>query len=175
MEQKYSNNEILVMILVIVIILFIGYSIHYENFELIEYPINKITPQVRFNPNAEIAFVYFYTHNIFPYAKHSMLNILSYAEKYNYGVIIYDKPFNDNVSLSWNKIAAIIENLSKDKYKYLIWIDADAVISNFNIKIESFIDANPSVDLYLCMDIIIQKYVIDHSFSSLLLCSYYSF
>jgi len=157
MQQKYFNNEILIMILLMVLIIFIFDSGLNEDFELSKYPIKKITPQVKFNPNAEIVFVYFYTSNIFSYAKHSMLNILSYANKYNYGVIIYDKPFNDDVSLCWNKISAIIENLSQSQYKYLVWIDADAIIINFDIRIESFINSNPSVDLYLCSDIIIQK------------------
>ena len=67
--------------------MFIYKTSYLEKFEQIEYTIKKIEPQVKFNPNAKIAFVYFYTPNIFSYAKHSILNILSYAEKHNYSVV----------------------------------------------------------------------------------------
>jgi hypothetical protein len=145
----------MIFLIVLIIIVFISKTTNFEKFQIQEYPIKKIEPQVKFNENASIAFVYFYTHNIFSYAKHSILNLLSYAEKYNYAVIIYDKPFNDDVGMCWNKIVTIMENLKK--FQYLVWIDADAIIVNFNIKIESFIEKYPGYDLYLCEDIIIQK------------------
>ena len=153
--DEIKTDYIMIFLIVIIIIVFIYKTSYFEKFKITKYPIKKIEPQVKFNTNALIAFVYFYTHNIFPYAKHSILNILSYAEKYNYAVIIYDKPFNDEVAMCWNKIATIMENLKN--YQYLVWIDADAIIVNFNIKIESFIDKYPEYDLYLCEDIVIQK------------------
>ena len=115
------------------------------------YKINNILPETIYNPNAKISFVYVYTPNINGYATHSILNILKYAEKYNYGVIIYNNVFNNIVSPCWNKIAAIIKNLYK--HEYLVWIDADALINNFDITLESIIKTNPNVDLHLCWDI----------------------
>jgi hypothetical protein len=152
-----ETNSIYVMIflIVIIIIVFIYKTTYLENFEQKYYLIKNIEPQVKFNSKATIAFVYFYTPNIFSYAKHSILNILSYAEKHNYAVIIYDKPFNDDVSMCWNKIVTIMENLKN--YEYLVWMDADAIIVNPTIKIESFIEKYPGYDLYLCEDIIVQK------------------
>jgi hypothetical protein len=156
MEKISICSDLVMVFLIIIIIVVFAYKSNYlENFEQNKYPIKKVAPQVKFNSTASIAFVYFYTPNIFSYAKHSLLNILSYAEKYNYAVIIYDTPFNDQVSMCWNKIATIIENLKN--YKYLVWIDADAIIINNSIKIESFIEKYPNYDLYLCEDIIVQK------------------
>ena len=153
--DEINPNYIMIFLIVVIIIVFIYKTSYLEKFEQIEYTIKKIEPQVKFNPNAKIAFVYFYTPNIFSYAKHSILNILSYAEKHNYAVIIYDQPFNNDVSMCWNKIVTIIENLKN--YQYLVWMDADAIIVNPNTKIESFIEKYPGYDLYLCEDIIIQK------------------
>lgn len=154
-DNSYYNSCFIIIIILFFVFMFIfNYDEYFTTFPtgLI---IKKQIPQVNFNPKAEIAFVYVYTPNIFPYAKHSILNILSYAEKYGYGVIIYNQVFNDVVSPCWNKIAAILENIHN--YKYLVWIDADAIIVNFDKKIESFINENQSVDLYLCQDIILHK------------------
>jgi hypothetical protein len=155
--DKTNLNCVWIFLIVLIIIIFVFKSNYLENFEQKTYPIKKIEPQVKFNSNAKsaIGIVYFYTSNIFSYAKHSILNILSYAGKHNYTVIIYDKPFNNDVAMCWNKIASIIENL-KD-YKYLVWIDADAIIANPSIRIESFIEKYPGYSLYLCEDIIIQQ------------------
>lgn len=155
--DKIDYNYVMIFLIIVTIIMFIYKSNYYELFQptTTTYPIKKIEPQVKFNLNAQIAIVYFYTPNIFSYAKHSLLNILSYAEKHNYAVIVYDKPFNDNVFMCWNKIASIIENLNN--YKYLIWIDADAIIVNFDKKFEYFIDKYAGYDLYLCEDIVLQK------------------
>ena len=102
-----------------------------------------------------IVFVYLYTPNIYEYCQHSIKNLVTYVNKYNYGLIVYDKIFDNNVYPCWNKIAAIIKNLSK--YKYIVWFDADAIINNFDVKIESFINKYPNAHLLICNDINIKK------------------
>jgi hypothetical protein len=84
-----------------------------------------------------------------------ILNILSYCEKYGYGMIIYNQVLNNEVMPCWNKIASILLNIKK--YKYLIWIDADAIIVNFNINIYQFILENSYADLIVCLDIFSHK------------------
>lgn len=162
--DEINSNYVMLFLIIVIIIIFIyktskydtfKNSENYENFEKNNHLIKKIKPQIKFNPNASIAFVYFYTPNIYSYAKHSILNIIAYAKKYNYAVIIYDKPFNNDVAMCWNKIVTILENLKN--YKYLVWIDADAIIVNFDTKIESFIEKYPGYDFYICEDIVLQK------------------
>ena len=70
------NNNYYFIILLIFILIIISYNKEFFINISINYPIKKISPQIILNPNADIAFVYVYTHNIFPYAKHSILNIL---------------------------------------------------------------------------------------------------
>lgn len=155
-----KNIDNIIFIIILIAILIFYYYKMAENFDSnnsneFVYDIKDIKPQLNYNPEADISFVYFYTPNILSYAKYSMLNILTYAQKYGYGMIIYNEPFNTNVSFCWNKIAAILKNLSQ--HKYLIWIDADAIIANFNISIESLINQYPLTDLFLCLDIYYQK------------------
>lgn len=160
--EKYNKNNYnyYIPIVILIIILILAITVYSPNsidefFTLYSYQIKNIQPQVTYNPTAEIAFVYVYTPNIFDYAQYSILNILSYCEKYNYGMIIYNQVFNDSVMPCWNKIACILENLKK--YKYLIWIDADAIIANFNTNINQFILENPQADLLVCWDIFYHK------------------
>jgi len=144
----------------LIIILYIYLTKPFENFENFEnkqYPIEikKIKPKISYNTTAHIVFISVYTPNILSYAQHSILNLLAYAKKYNYGVIIYDEIFSDKVYPCWNKVPAILENLTTSKY--LVWIDADAIISNHSISIEKIINRDPNYDLYLCMDINVEK------------------
>jgi len=151
----HNNYLFISIIIIIIIITLLEYNKIYENYKYSIYTINKITPEIHINKNANITFVYLYTPNIYLYAKHSILNIYSYAKKYNYGFIVYNDVFNKKVSPCWNKIPAILENLSR--YKYLIWVDADIIINNFDIKIESFIEDESSINLYICYDINLHK------------------
>lgn len=155
-----ENIDNIIFIIILIAILIFYYYKMAENFDSTNanefvYEIKDIKPQLNYNPDAEISFVYFYTPNILSYAKYSMLNILAYAQNYGYGMIVYNEPFNKNFAFCWNKIAAILKNLSQ--HKYLIWIDADAIIANFNTSIESIINPYPSTDLFLCLDIYYQK------------------
>jgi hypothetical protein len=145
------------MLLIIFILLYFVYSSKGINefFSQYLHEIKNIEPQVIFNSNADIVFVYVYTSNIFNYAQYSILNILSYCQKYGYGMIIYNQVLNDTVMPCWNKVASILLNLKK--YKYLVWIDADAIIVNFNININQFILENPHADLLVCWDIFSHK------------------
>jgi len=65
-------------------------------------------------------------------------NKYEYAMKNNYSFLCqrsykgYDRP------ISWFKIKQIIDLL--DNYDWIFWTDADSVITNFNIKIEDFIE-----------------------------------
>lgn len=122
------------------------------------YTIKNIEPEISYNTCARIVFVYVNTPNILPYWQHCIKNLLAYAEKYNYGVQIYNQVFNNEVFPCWNKVAAVITNLKKlTKCEYFVWIDADAIISNFSIPITSFVENNPGYDMYLCKDIYVSK------------------
>ena len=129
--------KIIFLIILIILFFYLDYKYDYNYEYFIEnnfkYSIKNISPELIINPNADIVFIYLYTPNIYNYCKHSLLNIKNYIKMHNYGLIVYNEFFNDEVFPCWNKIAAILSNLQTSKY--LVWIDADALVNNFNIKI----------------------------------------
>lgn len=147
-------KKIIFLILILILIFMIKKTEYFEsNIEpvekLPELNLSKIKPQI-INPNKKIAFVYVYTPNILDYAQHSITNLKNYIKLHDYTLIIYNQVLSDKVMPCWNKILAILANLKS--YDYIVWFDADAIISNPNISIEHFINSNKSKDLLLCYD-----------------------
>lgn len=154
-----ENQNIFIILLIIIFVIIYFYKINepFVNEKKI-YTIKNIEPQISYNIDAPIVFVYVYTPNILPYCQHSIKNLLTYAKKYNYGIQIYNQVFNNEVFPCWNKVASILTNLKNlTNCEYLVWIDADAIISNFSIPITSFVEKNPGYDMYLCEDIYVSK------------------
>lgn len=67
-------------------------------------------------------------------------NKLAYAKKHNYDLIVYDELLDIKREATWNKVLAIKNHLAN--YKWIFWTDADALIMNYDIKLESIIDEN---------------------------------
>lgn len=105
--------------------------------------------------NDDVAFIYYYDDNIYNYAQHSLKNIKAYLEKYKYGLYIFNKEFNSEYSPCWNKIASILEVIRN--HKYVVWVDADIVINNFNIDIMKFANNDTDHDLFICFDCVKDK------------------
>jgi len=80
--------------------------------------------------------------NFTEWANKTTQNKFEYAEKHGYGFLSernykgYDRP------ISWYKIYKIL-NLIND-YDWVVWMDADSLITNYNVKIEDII--NQEVD-----------------------------
>lgn len=151
----YSVIFIIIIICILYLIIIHYFYEYFDNINDFVYPIKNIKPTILNSVKSDIAIVYVYTPNIYDYCQHSIKNILHYAKKYGYNFIVYDTLFNTDVSPCWNKIAAIIKNLPD--YKYVIWIDADALINNPHIQFESFIQKYSSFDLLACTDINLEQ------------------
>jgi galactosyl transferase GMA12/MNN10 family len=72
--------------------------------------------------------------------KYSELNKLPYAKKHGYDVIIYHQLLDTSRPAAWSKIVAIQKHLKK--YDWIFWSDADSLIMNNDIKVETLIDDN---------------------------------
>lgn len=155
--NSMNNKEIFILLVIVIFSIFYIFNLNetFENNVNDLLKIKKIKPEINLNSNSDFLFISAYTPNILPYVNHSMKNIIAYCKKYNYGLKIYNQTFNDSVYPCWNKIASILENLSK--CKYLVWIDSDALVTNFSIKIDKFINDHPKYDLYICEDIYVDK------------------
>lgn len=103
------------------------------------------------NNKSDIAIIYLYTPNIYNYAKHSLKNIKAFIDKYKYDLIIYNYLLDNSISPCWSKILAILYNLKN--YKYVIWIDSDAIINNFDYDFNTIIHKYFNKDLLICKDI----------------------
>jgi hypothetical protein len=79
-----------------------------------------------------------------PIAKYSVYdNINKYCELHGYSLHIdYQDKFNNGRPPQWRKIEAAIEILPK--YDWIFFLDADCLIMNSDIKLESFLDNNHS-------------------------------
>ena len=114
--------------------------------------LDNVEPYKTGNTNSDIAFVSLHTNNIKNYAKYSEIALIKYCEKWNYGYYIYNKSLSNDVEHGcWNKIPAI-QNHLKD-HKYIIWMDADAIINDFNIDIKQYISGHEDKQLICCGDI----------------------
>ena len=63
-----------------------------------------------------------------------------YCESYGYDYINYEYLIDESIPAQWNKILIIKKILPH--YDWIMWIDADAIIMNHNVKLESIIDNN---------------------------------
>ena len=75
-------------------------------------------------------------------------NINKYAEKYDYEYKFYNR-CNQNVY--WCKIFMVLEALEKNIYDYVIWLDSDTIIKNFDIDIGNILNMFSS-DIFIGSD-----------------------
>ena len=76
--------------------------------------------------------------------KWTTINKKSYCKRHGYDFIDDESVYDDSKPIPWSKIKLLIKYL--DKYDYLVWIDADILIMNLDIKLESFIQQYTSFD-----------------------------
>ena len=75
-------------------------------------------------------------------------NILKYCKKYDYRYKFFNK-CNDNTY--WCKMFMVLHELKKNKYDYVIWLDSDTVIKNFDIDIGDIFNKYSS-DIFIGSD-----------------------
>ena len=111
---------------------------------------HKHKPLYTINPGQKIALVTCYTSEISEYAVEAVKNHTHYALLNGYTYYVYNQ---DNVKPRhpcWNKIIALLNNIKK--HQHIVWVDADAVITNMSVKIENFINKSNGADLLVCKD-----------------------
>jgi len=64
-------------------------------------------------------------------------NLRKYVEQYDYEYKYYNR-CNENVY--WCKIYMVLDALKKNLYDYVIWLDSDTIIKNFNIDIGNILN-----------------------------------
>lgn len=101
-------------------------------------------PIIKTNENnkgsKKIAIVTLFDKNYAQLAKISIPNKAEYAKKHGYDLIYFDKIIDKTRPPQWSKVKAIEYALSN--YDWVWWIDIDALIMEFDVKLESIIDEN---------------------------------
>jgi len=77
----------------------------------------------------------------------SSINHLKYSQKHNYSYLsrIVDENDYTDRHLTWIKIDIIKNKLPF--YDYVVWIDADAIFMDMDVKIENFLEDDPNLVL----------------------------
>lgn len=77
---------------------------------------------------------------------------ISYCNKHGYDLLINRLWIHPEKHPSWNKLLTLKNCMSK-KYDYLFWMDADTLITNPEIKLETILDqCNSKYDLHFTRD-----------------------
>lgn len=104
-----------------------------------------------FNPNSKIALVTLYTHHIATYARVSEHNVKRYCDRHGYAYHVYREvpsEIDPSISGSWVR-SWLLQNLVSD-HEWVIWIDADVLFRNQNIKLETILEGR---DLLFAKDL----------------------
>lgn len=111
--------------------------------------LRMIKPSV-FNPGSKYAVVMLYTKNFSHVCCYSEANILAYCKKHGYTAYVYRDSMTESHP-TWNKPLVLLDNIKE--HEYIMWIDSDAIFTNFDISLEDITNKAPDRDLLLCSDI----------------------
>jgi hypothetical protein len=102
----------------------------------------------------KIAIVSLYDKSYEPIGKYAHVNKQAYAKKHGYDIFLYTESLDMTRKPHWSKIIALQKHLQD--YDWLFWTDADALIMNNEIRLESLIDDNFDIiitkDCYNCVN-----------------------
>jgi hypothetical protein len=159
--------EIIVIIFIIILLLLINYNMdlfenynniinendnkYFKNFykkNNIDKLINNNKLKIPIKKKNKILFITYDNRYQEEYVLIHNYNINKYTEKYGYEYKYYNI-CNENVY--WCKIYMVLDALLKNDYDYVIWMDSDTVIKNFNIDIGEILNMFSS-DIFIGSD-----------------------
>lgn len=75
-------------------------------------------------------------------------NITEYCKKWNYDYLFYDDCIHN---VYWCKMFFVLDALKTGKYDYVVWLDSDTIIKNFDISFDTILNKYSS-DIFLTYD-----------------------
>ena len=103
------------------------------------------------NSGKKIAIASLYTPEIIKYAAATEDNFTKYCLKNNYTLHIYRENFLKNSHAGWSKPSVILNHLHN--HEMVAWIDSDAIIVDFEKKLEYFIRKYPNKYIIAAQDL----------------------
>lgn len=103
----------------------------------------------------KIAVIQIYNNNIKEYAEYSRMINSIYALKHGYEYISWDYDLVPlEYSVYYNKIAAIYQTIKSDiNFEWVLYLDADAIITNQSIKLEDIIAKYQDKEIIMAQDL----------------------
>lgn len=147
----FSNllNKILILIFILITLLAISY-ICYSLYLCSDYYIDKMRkdsiygtakelPLVKKPGNARIAVFMVATSEIEKYSEYTIEQNKRWAESHGYDFYSYDKKILKDLPINFSKIQYALNLLQTDRYDYVMYIDADAIIHSMDYDIRHLI------------------------------------
>lgn len=117
---------------------------------------NQNTRYIRSPPKVKIKVCTFYTGDKYSddVVKYGQKTIINYCDKHNYPFYVEKEQLVPNLLAHWTKIALLLKMMKETDDDYVVWLDADIMIMNQDIKIESIIEEYmDGKDFLLCRDV----------------------
>ena len=118
----------------------------------------EYTPKTKFtldnkiiNPGKNIAILQLFDENIKDFGLLSQDSVIKYCLQEDLTYLSFHNWDNSKVSGNWLKAKYLREHLSK--YDYIMYIDADIVITNYNYDLKNLIKNNSTADILCCFDV----------------------
>lgn len=105
-----------------------------------------------------------------PYIAQAAVNKAMYATRNSYHFRLFHH-LDPNRPPAWSKILALKTVIRSREYDWIMWIDGDALFTNFGTRIESLLPRNPAIDFMItrdCNDINTGSFLMRASKSALL-------
>jgi hypothetical protein len=103
----------------------------------------------------QYVFVMYATQNIINYTSYSLAVNTAYMEKNNYKIVFTSPELGfeyDSYDQRWNKVRILYELLKSNISEYLIWLDSDLIVLDFDMRIEDIVTNNPTAYLIISRD-----------------------
>lgn len=82
----------------------------------------------------------------------SIPNKKAYAQKHSYDFRLETNPLDPNKPMVWNKLLILMHMIEMKQWDWIFWNDSDALIANYNIKLEEIIAEASAHDLIITKD-----------------------
>lgn len=115
------------------------------------YPALSTESETHVNPEAKIALVTLYGHDIHSYARVSEHNVRRYCERHGYAYHVYrgiPAELDQGMNGTWVKTWVLQRHFAQ--HQWVIWVDADVLFTNPSHRIEPLLEGH---DLLLAKDV----------------------
>jgi len=104
-----------------------------------ETKLNGFTHQIIPHTKSNFAILSFYNQDVEKMGEAMMRSVRPYADKFEYDLVVERESRCPERHPVWSKLLAIVSLIDLNKYDWILWMDADAIITNSELPLESII------------------------------------